>query len=183
MLIASIDTETTGLFRDRHEMIQIAVTMATPDFRPTGVRFLSYIKPMRLELVDDIAMQVNGLSIQELSESAPTPSQVRMSFMQWKEELFGAELICPLGHNYSFDKGFIESMFKDLYNEIFDYHIRDTQVLAYGLMDAGILKAKSTGLKALTESLKIPLVGHHDAYVDSLAALEVYRKLIALCRD
>ena len=183
MIPVAIDTETTGLVEGKHEIIQVAITCFNPDFKPTGIRFLSYIKPLRPELAHNEAMTINGLCLSELIKEAPTPNQVRAALLNWKEELFGEEKLFPLGHNYSFDKGFLKLFLKDLYDAMFHYKFRDTFILVQALRDAGILPdTVHTKLDQLCEYFKIPCHKAHDAYYDTVRTLEVYKNLIGLIK-
>lgn len=181
---AAVDVETTGLTSGVHEIIQLSVTHFDADFEPTGVRFHAYIQALKPELADPKALEVNGLDLEELTKIAPTPAQARMSLINWKKEMFGEEAkIKPLGHNYAgFDKLFLEVFLNTWYQEIFHYHITDTNLIARFLKDVGILKSEKTSLTKLCEFFGISYVNAHDAYADSLLTLKVYKELIKLVK-
>lgn len=183
MIPVVIDTETTGLIESKHEIVQIAITCFNSSFNPTGLRFLSYVKPLRPELATNEAMTINGLSLIELIKEAPTPNQVRASLLNWKEELFGEEKLFPLGHNYSFDKGFLKLFLKDIYDNMFHYKFRDTFILVQSMRDAGILpNTLHTKLDQLCDYFKISRHKMHDAYYDTICTLEIYKNLINILK-
>jgi len=185
ILQASIDIETTGLNEGYHEMIELAITQFDDNLDPTGIKFVSYVKPSErgVKLAEPKAVECNGLDLELLHRTAPTPSQVRYALIQWKEELFGSAKIMPLGHNFaSFDKVFLKLfMTPDIYNEMFDYHIRDTFVLAQSLIDAGKIKC-STSMHGLCDFFNIEYKNAHSAYGDTLLTLQVYKCLINLLK-
>jgi DNA polymerase III epsilon subunit-like protein len=173
-----IDVETTGLVAGTHDLIEIAIVEYNPDtFKPTGLRFVSYLKPERPHLALPKAMEVNKLDLKNLQVSAPKAAQVRMMLLTWKEELFGNAKLFVLGHNYCFDHSFIKIWLGDLYENIFHHRYKDTQIIAQYLLDKSGLK-KSTGLKSLCEFYKIEYKDSHTAYGDCLLTLQVYQKQV-----
>jgi len=179
-----VDIETTGLIKGVHEIVQLSVTHFK-DFEITGIRFLSYVKPLKPELATSKAMEINGLDLDELQNSAATPGQVRMAFINWKKEIFGEDTkLEPMGHNYaSFDKGFLEVFLNDWYDSIFSYNIMDTKILAKALIKAKRLEPISTSLKSLCNHFNIPYINAHDAYSDSLMTLKLYKELLNIIRS
>lgn len=181
MISASIDIETTGLEAGVHEIVQLAVIPFNEKFEPMG-RFVSYIKPLRPELADPTALELNHLNLTELNK-APTPAQVRSCFIEWKEDLFGQEQICPLGHNYaSFDSQFLKLFLtSQLYGKLFSYRVEDTSILARALKRVGLLPKELKGsLSSLREFFKVDCTVEHDAYEDALSTIKVYKKMLSL---
>jgi DNA polymerase III epsilon subunit-like protein len=178
---AVIDVETTGLVRGVNEIIEIAVLQFDDNFELTGNIFHSLVKPNTMPTAE--VTKINNIGIPELT-LAPTASQVRKRFVEWKLEVFGEESIVPLGHNYGFDKGFLENFFKDLYLDLFHYRNRDSQQAAIFLRDCGVLTARSTGLEALAEHFSLKSKGDlHRAVSDAEMTLEVYKELILLQKE
>lgn len=173
---AAIDVETTGKKAGVHEIVEISIILHDEQFKPLE-KFESRIRPMRPELVSPEALIVNGLKMYELQE-APTPAQVRNAFLQWHSEVADSKTIFPLGHNYGFDKGFLEKFFGQFYEDYFYYKNRDTFTLAQALKDCGLLNLdQSLSLENLCDHFNVPLKAH-TAHGDAIAALILYRKLI-----
>lgn len=175
---AAVDIETSGAVKGKHEILEIGIVILDDTYNPTKIKFSSYIKPTRPNMAQPEAMAVNGLNIDELVATAPTPMQVRGLLLQWKEELFGDDLFVPLGHNYArFDSGFLELFLGDFYDKIFHYHCDDSLILARALRKAGKLQCKCN-LKSLCEYLGIEYVGAHRAVEDAILCAKVYQQLL-----
>lgn len=173
---ASIDVETTGLLEGVHEIVEFTVLLHDKDFNPLD-RFTSRMRPMRPELADREALQVNGLDLKELM-GEPTPPQVRNAFFQWCDEVVFERKIFPLGHNYNgFDKQFLKNFLGEHYESYFFYKGRDSFTLAQGLIDANLMSVKSTSLGNLCKFFKIDHVAH-TSYGDTKATLTLYKKLL-----
>ena len=177
---AAIDVETTGLLTGVHEIVDISIILHDNQFKPLD-KFTSQIRPMRPELASSEALIVNKLKLHELRE-APTPAQVRNAFFQWHEDITEGKIIFPLGHNYGFDKGFMQKFFGQFYNEYFHHKNRDTFTLAQAMKDCGLLNLdQSTSLANLCDYFDVPHKPH-TAYGDAIAALILYRKLIKIMK-
>ena len=174
---ASIDCETTGLVAGVHEIIEFTVLLHSKDFKPLD-RFTSTIQPMHPEVAQQEAMDVNGFTLKELA-SAPTPTQVRSIFYQWCDEVVMDRKIIPLGHNYTFDKGFLQKFLGVHYESYFHYKNRDTQTVSQYLRDSNKLDIKSTGLVSLAKHFSIAHKAH-TSYGDAKATLQLYRRLLSI---
>jgi DNA polymerase-3 subunit alpha (Gram-positive type) len=172
-----IDIETTGLIKGVHEIIELYVGIYNEKFKITDT-FHSFINPTREDLFTSEAKKINKISIEKLKAS-PTPGEVRGDFIEWHEDICLGEVMVPLGHVYPFDAGFLELFLGKFYNEIFDYHYKDTSVISNFLMDAGLIEQGSSSLVRLTEIYNIPHKAH-SAEGDALATLQLYKKLIEL---
>jgi len=180
-MIFAIDTETTGLHASRHECIEIALVGLNSDLSLNGHEYVSRIRPseMGFKLMQPEAFNVNKITKEELMV-APNAAQVRRSLLEWKSEITG-EKIEPLGHNYLFDKGFIANFLgEDLYSEMFDYHVRDSCILAQCLKDIGY--KLPIGLKKLAVHFGISTEALHSARGDALLTVEVYKRLVGLIK-
>jgi DNA polymerase III epsilon subunit-like protein len=177
----AIDCETTGLIEGYHEIIQMSMLEINPDtFDPTGVSFEMNIKPLRPEIVDPKALEINGMDITQLMKTALPPGAVRASFCEWKDELFGNRKVYPLGHNFAFDRGFLRCFFGDLYDNYFHYKYRDSAILAQALLDCKIIdedKLHSTSLGAVADYFNIPKNKQHTATGDALMTTRVYKMM------
>lgn len=178
---AVIDVETTGLIAGVHEIIDITFIIHDDEFKPVD-KFTTKIRPMRPELAEPEALLKNGLKLHEL-KNEPTPAQIRNAFSLWHEEIIQNKKILPLGHNFSFDKRFIEIFFGQYYNEYFHYKFRDTYILAQALKDSGLLNLSSSlSLEGLCEYFKIPQIPH-TSKGDAYATLILYRKMINFMKE
>ena len=179
---ASMDIETTGLESGIHEIIQLAIIIykiekridCCNNFIRIKDSFITNIRPMRPETIDQEALDVNGFTINELKK-APNPTQVRNTFFNWYEEVTYNAVIKPLGHGFSFDMSFLKIFFGDNYKHIFNRNFNDTKVVASYLKEKGVLQYdQDISLKSLC--LRFNLVEKdykfHGAEADALATIK-----------
>lgn len=180
VLRAAVDTETTGLKPGFNEIVELAIVFFDDGFKPNGLRFVTQIKPMWPCNFSEEARKVNGIDPDKISDSL-IPNIVRANFLEWKNNLLGDKKIIALGHNYSFDKGFLEVFLtKDLYDEHFHYNFEDSMILARALRSRGKLKTENCKLTTLAKYFGIPNDSSHSAYNDALVTLQVYKNLLSL---
>jgi DNA polymerase III epsilon subunit-like protein len=174
----AIDTETTGLEAGINEILSLSAILFDKDFNEID-RYQSNVRPMHPILIDDEALKINGFKRNDLINH-PLPIQVRSTFLDWVGE-YTEEKILPLGHNFAFDKGFLQVFFAHYFDDLFHYKFRDTFVLAQGLIDSGLLEVKSTSLIHLCDHFEIPHKPH-DSFGDAWATLQLYKKLISIIK-
>jgi len=173
----AIDTETTGLIAGTHEIIELSLIIHDEFFLPLHT-FSCKVRPMRPELADPKALEKNKLSLTELKKEA-VPSQVRNALCQWHEEVLEGIKLIPLGHNYSFDKSFLQLFLGMQYNNIFNRYYRDTVILAQALKDKGKLDIENLSLHNLSKFFKCSEQIHR-AEFDARLCLQIYKKLLDL---
>jgi len=120
-----VDIETTGLVKGTHEICDLAIVGLDEDFRiREGINFTSRVKILNPNVVSDKAMEIHGISLEDL-ESAPTPAQIRRALLEWKNDIYGSDRLTIVGWNPQFDMGFLEIFLKDLFNDIFTHRVID----------------------------------------------------------
>lgn len=156
------DTETTGLESNKDEIIEIgACKIVNGRIDET---FSTFVKPSKR--VPKEITELTGIT-NEMVADAPTINYVLPDFYKF---CHGATLV---GHNVSFDMGFVLNMAKKLsYN--FNHNTMDTIEMA---------KAKLKGLKnyklgTVVEKLGIVLDNAHRAINDAVATAKVFIKLM-----
>lgn len=186
MPILVVDTETGGLNPNYHEILQIALVWAKPDFRFDNTRlpFKMLMKPNHPERVESGALAVNGLSLDYLDKHGVSQEKgAEIFYAWWKKECKG-EQIEPVGQNWPFDRSFMMSWLgASHFNEIFHRHYRDTCSAAKFINDRqkmvdGKEVFKYFRLEALCNALGVKYEKGHDAYQDCVMTLEVYRQLL-----
>lgn len=190
----AIDTETTGLDPNIHEVVQIAVVALDSNFkmrRDVGLPLVIKIQPEFPENADPKALQVNGLTIPDLMANGYPKDTAIAILVQWLTKLDlevtrggKRKRVIPLGHNYDFDKSFIQRWIgQPMYDEWFDYEIRDTKRVVAYINDRAAMKGKDipfphTGLGRIAFRLGIDNTGAHDALADCIMTAKVYRMLM-----
>lgn len=170
-----IDTETTGLDPERHELLELAAVRRTADRREIG-RFSVRIRPTHLETAEPRALEVNGYTPEGWADAVP--------LAQALEQLvalagLGDHRPTLAGHNVGFDRGFIVEAFRQCAGVVapsLDHHAVDTSVLAWPLCARGVID--SVSLAAVCTYLGISNEGAHGALRDVERAIEVYDRLV-----
>lgn len=173
--LAFIDIETTGLDRDEHEIIELAVLVAQmKDDKLEVVGELDLkVQPKNIEKAEPQALRINGYNEADWLFAISLEDAMR----EFAKKTEGAVFIA---HNATFDYGFIESAFKQtgVENKM-HYHRLDTLSMAFAILhgngDVGKLS-----LKALCERYGVENKKAHSAFADTYALYEVFKKMMNL---
>lgn len=182
MINVSVDIETTGLTAGVHEVVQFAITVLDKNFELTNDRFFTNIKPVRPEVANPKALEVNGLDLEFLKTKAPNLTEIMSSLRSWKLELFENEKFLPLFQVAIFDISFLKLALGNLYDTVFDYHYRDTAVLARALKDAKVIAPESCKLDDLATYFGIVNDKPHHALEDAKTTARVWKELIKILK-
>lgn len=189
-LLAAMDIETTGLDPNYHDVVQVAVLPLEPytlEPHPKYQPFYQNIRPKNPDRAEPIAMQVNGLDMEELL-LCPSAEQVADALSEWFKGInlpLGKRLI-PLCQNSPFDVAFMRQWLGiELYETIFARRGRDTMYTACAINDEHSYKGlalpfNGLGLKPLCQHFGIDISGHHDALADCIATARVYHALLRM---
>lgn len=173
--LAFIDVETTGLDRDKHEIIELAAVVARmKDGVFTVVDQLDLkIHPEHIEDAEPQALRVNGYSEADWLFAVSLEDAMK----SFAEKTEGAVFVA---HNATFDYGFIESAFKKtgVENKM-HYHKLDTISVAFGVLHSAEDVSKLS-LKALCEKYGIENKKAHSAFADAYATYEVFKAMMKL---
>ncbi len=173
--IAFVDIETTGLDRDNHEIIELAVVIAK---MKDGELVVSdqldlKIQPNHIETAEEQALRINGYNPADWLFAVSLEEAIREFAKKTDGAVFAA-------HNVTFDYGFIEKAFKktNIENKM-HYHKLDTISLAFGILHTNDDIGKLS-LRALCEKYGIENKKAHSAFADAYALYEVFKKLMNL---
>ena len=162
-----LDTETTGLDPEVHEIIEFAGILTSPDGKTVLHRYEARLAPQHIETATPIALQVNGYTPEGWSPEKCVP---RAEFLEKVQALsFNTTVVA---HNAPFDIGFL----KKLYAPNWDHHVVDTCVLAWPLLYKGVVHSVSLKNMAALFGLKQP--SPHRAMTDTDVCREVFLKLM-----
>lgn len=179
-----VDTETGGLNKDEHELLEIGavvydylgncvdsyeIVIESPTLQ--GRPYVSPKKKINL-----IALKIN--KIHQRSTKKSKPEEVAVSFANWCLNV--AEKYNPtlVGQNLQFDIGFINP-FMELHgfsgwSELFHYHRIDTVPIALALQRVGVIKSEKVSLVNLAKELRVEHTSAHSALSDAHATAGVY---------
>jgi len=147
-MLATIDTETTGLRAGYHDAIQVAILPLNAELKPSGIDPFNLIfKPDVPKNISKRALEINKITLKELS-TALAPESAWFTFEHWFEKNVqgnGFKKILPIGQNVQFDMNMIkewagwDEVRDHDYNysdEFFEWKdMRDTQIAAKYLND------------------------------------------------
>jgi DNA polymerase-3 subunit epsilon len=178
-VFAFIDTETTGLDPDRHELIEIGgliVRASDPsDITTYEVieEFEYKIKPERIQDANPQSLKVTQYEASKWTEGRTLAEVIQDVAVKTKDAVMVA-------HNVAFDSAFLEKAFRTTgITNTMHYHRLDTVSMAYA-----ILRAKGEvdrlSLHALCEHFGVIQNGEHAALPDARSMFELYKKMMSM---
>lgn len=188
--VCAVDTETTGLDPHWHEIVQIAILPLDSNFEPRQdvLPFYVNMKPENPERVDREAVKVNRLA--NIMATAHDSLKAIDMFTDWVDTLglpqtkWGTpKKILPLGHNWAFDKAFIQSWLgRLLYEDHFDCRAVDTMVTARYLNDRAAMHGQKVpfskvNLRWIANQYNISHDRAHDALQDAVVTAKCYQQM------
>jgi DNA polymerase III epsilon subunit-like protein len=175
MFITVLDTETTGLDENKHELIQLGIVEL--ELKESGE--LRVIKehdykfhPKHLDKADPESLKINGYSAERWSKAENDFSSVipLLDDLWLKSDFL-------LGQNLIFDLRFITKSYHrvGLMRPEYPKYI-DTKHMGSNLVSEGLLK--STSMDSMCNFFKIRFKGSaHDALVDCRRTIDVWQQL------
>jgi DNA polymerase-3 subunit epsilon len=166
MVIAFIDTETTGLDPSRAEVIEFAAVKVSED--GTEEVFHTLVCPQRIDDADVRALEINGYARHpERWDTAPTMAEVGPQILAFLK----GTVIC--GHNVAFDEAMLNAnLAKAGAKGRIPYHKVDTVTLAYEhLVPLGLERLSLDSIRAFLGWSK---VGSHTAMKDAEDVQRLY---------
>ena len=156
MKLVFLDTETTGLDRYKHEIIELALIVIEDGVRTVEQSWK--LKPRRIETADKIALDINGYNEQ-----------------LWKEQGYSwSKEAVVIGHNIQFDIGFLRQVFKE-YGVSFRFPPQmDTRALARLVWGFESLKMDNIRQNVVGMTTD----GGHRALKDTEDCVYIYEKFV-----
>ena len=175
----ALDTETGGLDPVKNPLLSLAIWSPELEEHEAG--------PFKIGIRNDgkiceqKALEVNGLD----PKAGVLPIVAAMQLESWWKRL-GSPRFELIGHNVgAFDVPFVKQLTKvgiDLpWPMMFNYHYRDSAVLALTCSDLGLLTPK-VSLTSVCKQLNINYAAH-DALQDAKAAWHAWERMMVLLRD
>lgn len=189
-LICAIDTETTGLNYNLHDIIEIAIVPLDYNLEPDDrMPFHVEIAPSKLDNIDYSFIKKS--KIDYLLDNAFTQHTALELFVEWFERLnLHGKRIMPLAHNWLFDKTFVEEWTgPHSYNYIFDGRYRDLMSVAMFINDCDDFHRQTYHFPKYKLSYVCSQLGlecdsdlFHTALYDAIKTAEAYKKLCQMTK-
>ena len=178
--LAFIDCETSGLDPQRHEIIELAVVLAKQVERPGKGPKIEIIlekewkiKMQHPEVAEEQALRINGYNEADWVFAFDL-EQVMKEFAKITES---ASFV---SHNIVFDYGFVQKAFeKTGVSSKMHYAKIDTISMALARL-YDVPQAQGFSLNKLCELFKVDNKRAHTALADTLALVEVYKKMMGI---
>lgn len=171
-----LDTETTGLDPDVHEMINLAAVRVSPDFAREIKKVDRLIHPQMLERAEMRALEVNRFDPLEWQRDGV---HARVALVEFADLMGTEEEVTVVGHNPHFDWDFIRAAYRraGLAMPRAKYLI-DTASIAWPLAMRRMIDKLS--LETLCAKYGVTNVGSHRAMADVRRTMSVYKRLLGL---
>lgn len=183
-----VDTETGGLDSQKHSILSLGAVVW--DSGVSIDTFEALIVESEI-VADSEAIIVNKIDLDTHRLNGITPPEAVKQFMAFLEKNFGAlgerAKIDLVGHNISFDAGFIRRLFSLAnidFENCFSHRMLDTAGILRFLILAGRLPLKGAGLsEALGHfGISVPQDKRHTALGDAVATAQLLNELLKLVR-
>lgn len=168
-----IDTETSGLDPNVHEVIELAAVRLHPTTLEVKAEHCEKVVPQNIEKAEPKALQVNGYTPEKWADATPR-----------RDALINFSRVCQngvwVGHNAQFDRRFVMAAFwrEKMPMPAMDYRQVCTVSMGWPLVATG--KLTSVSLENLCNYFGIDNTGAHSALVDVYRTIEVYRRLMEI---
>lgn len=168
-IFISVDVETSGPVPGEYSLLSIgACSVFDPD---NG--FTCEIKPIS-EKFEPKALEVTGLSMQDLKKHGLEPKVAMKAFSDWLSNLAGPnDTLVFVGFNAPFDWSFVNYYFhRFMGGNPFGFTALDIKALYMGATGSSWRDTRSS---KIAEHLKPKLSGTHDALHDARYQAEIFR--------
>ncbi len=165
-----IDCESTGLYADKHDVVQVACIPVIDGVKQQS--FNEFCQPKNWDAIEDGAIRVHGIT-REMMKGFQTQEEMLEKFTTYLKQ-FNCKFIIA-GYNVGFDKQFISATFtkcgrpQDFFS-LFELNTHDTFKRVKIVKNQ--IKTQNYKLETLAKHYKIPIQAH-DALSDIDATIEV----------
>ena len=168
-IFVSVDVETAGPIPGEFSLLSIG---ACAVFDPTQT-FACELKPINRN-ADPKALEVAGLSLDELARTGLDPAEAMRRFAEWLAKVAkGDSTIVFVGFNAPFDWSFVNYYFhRFMSNNPFGFTALDIKALYMGATGCSWADTRSS---RIADRLKPTLVGDHKALSDAQYQAELFR--------
>lgn len=197
-LLVAVDIETTGLDPYLHDIWEIAIIPFTKvedttfysdhiigNYKILPCTFKARMRPQNPMSMQQKALEVGGITKEQLMAIPTNLYQVLNSFYEWKMETYPEYRFVPVGHNYSsFDKQFLIAKMNSFnYDQNFSHHSLDTKIICKWLQQLGFNLGKKLSLQGLKAHFNLTEGNAHTSYGDCLTSIALLNSLNKLIKQ
>lgn len=185
MKIMWLDTETTGLNREKCDIIQIAGIVVIDGEEKE--RFNLWCQPINWENIEPASFEKTGMTLEKLKE-LPLPQQTYLKFKEILDKYIDRynkeDKFFLAGHNTQFDLDFLKLFFEKMgdkyFGSYFYYKIIDLMALSTILHTANLINLSSWKLEDIAKYLCIEYDNNlHNAETDIDLTRKCFCKLVS----
>lgn len=185
MKLLWLDTETTGLNKDKCDIIQLSGIVIIDGEEKE--RFNFYCQPVNWENIEPVALEKTNMTIEKL-KTFPMPQELYTNFRnildKYIDKYNKGDKFYLAGHNVQFDLDFVKTFFNKMgdayFGSYFWYRTVDLMALSTILHTAGLINLTSWKLDEIAKYLEIPVDENlHDSSVDVDLTRKCFCKLFA----
>lgn len=180
--ILVIDTETGGLNAETHSILTLGAVVWNDSFIEDKLE-ITIAEP---EIIADAkALEVNGLTVEEVQAKGVSPLQAVMTLQNFLQKNNMRGKVTLGGHNVSFDIPFMRRLYRLAgtdFDKQFSYRYLDTMQIAFLFNFAGKFNLTSVSLDSLTKYYGCSpdrVDGKHGALGDAEATAKCLTKMLA----
>jgi DNA polymerase III epsilon subunit-like protein len=179
-----IDTETSGLRPDSHQVLTIGMSLI--DVSPSKLQFVDerhlFVKHHEYNL-SKTAMRITGIDINEHHKIGIFPKVACKKVNQFLD-LHSLNTVPIVGHCVHFDKNFLRVMFEDEGLPLpFHHEKEDTRYIWERLKKQGLVNPfKNAKLGTIAEHFGIDYSQAHDALADCRITAKCYHKMLPMMK-
>jgi len=178
-----IDTETGGLDPQKHSLLSAYFGVYNKAFVPMGSLYMKLVPDDVCFKVTAQAMAVNGIDLSRHTFNATMYRHAKEKLKMFLSDY--GQRFYPVGHNLSFDLGFIHThlLDKETWDNYVSYRGLDTATLGLALHFAGLIP-RIMSLKELADHFHIKYDAQrlHDAEEDATLTIKVYERMLELLK-
>ena len=172
MKLLWLDTETTGLNKEKCDITQIAGIVIIDGEEKE--RFNFHCQPVNWENIEPVALEKTNMTVEKL-KTFPMPQEAYTNFValldKYIDKYNKEDKFYMAGHNVQFDFEFVRTLFKkmgsDYFGSYFFYKTVDLMAFCTILHTAGLINLTSWSLESIAKYLEVPFDSNlHDAAVD-----------------
>lgn len=185
MKILWLDTETTGLNKEKCDIIQLAGIIVIDGEEKE--RFNFHCQPIDWGCIEPVALEKTNMTVEKLKEF-PLPFQAYQDFIniidKYIDRYNKEDKFYLAGHNVQFDMEFLRTFFNKMgekyFGSYFYYKTIDLMAFCTILHTAGLINLTSWKLDEIAKYLQIPVNENlHDAAIDVDLTRKCFCKLFA----